>query len=128
MARPGPTIPETTHVYKLLLSVGLAKAAENDTVQNAAFSAMSALSAIAAGILTRKVLTKVWTKAAGREPPANPADPTVDWQEAVTWAAATGVGVGVGRVVGRRAAADVWERAAGEPAPAQRDLQPDQDD
>lgn len=74
-----------------------------------AFGVPSALAAVAAGVVTRKLLTSVWTSVTGREPPKNPADPAVDWQEALTWAAATGVGVGVGRVVARRVAADVFD-------------------
>lgn len=80
-----------------------------------AFRALSTAAAIGAGIVTRNVLARVWSNATGEEPPNNPADPSVGWQQALTWAAATGVAVGVGRVVGRRLAAGAYTKAVGKP-------------
>ncbi len=74
-----------------------------------AYRALSTMAAIGAGILTRKLLSRLWADVTGEEPPDNPADPSVGWRAALTWAAATGVAVGVGRVVGRRLAAGAWE-------------------
>lgn len=110
----------------LLLSSVLAKAAGSDD-ESSSFKALSTVSAIGAGIATRSIIKKLWTKRTGTEPPADPADPSVGWQEALSWAAAAGVAVGVGRVVGRRVAADVWERTTGDDAPATRDLAVEQD-
>ena len=63
----------------------------------------SQLVGIATGIATRKismvVLDKVWRKAKKTEPPADPASPGTPWAEALTWAAASGVAVGVARLV-----------------------------
>lgn len=81
--------------------------------QDTAYRALSTLAAIGAGVLTRNLLTRVWTDATGEDPPTNPADPAIGWREALTWAAATGVAVGIGRVVGRRLAAGAWEKASG---------------
>lgn len=88
----------------------------NEAEQDTAYRALSTLAAIGAGVLTRKLLSRVWTDVTGEEPPANPADPTVGWRAALTWAAATGVAVGVGRVVGRRLAAGAWEKTSRKPA------------
>lgn len=84
--------------------------------QDTAYRAWSTMAAIGAGVLTRNLLSRLWADVSGEEPPANPADPAVGWRAALTWAAATGVAVGVGRVVGRRLAAGAWEKAGGKPA------------
>jgi hypothetical protein len=63
----------------------------------------SKLIGIATGIVVRKismqVLDKVWRKTKHTEPPADPASPGTPWLEALTWAAASGVAVGVSRLV-----------------------------
>ncbi len=63
----------------------------------------SQLVGIATGVVTRKismvVLDKVWRKTKKTEPPADPASPATPWLEAITWAAASGVAVGVARLV-----------------------------
>lgn len=107
---------------KLLLTLGLAKlGTSDDDDQSAAYGAASTVAAIGAGIATRTAIKSLWKRTTGNEPPNDPADPTVAWKEALAWAAATGVGVGVARVVGRRLAADVWEKRSGKPAPAERE-------
>lgn len=103
-------------MQKLLTTTALTAAAQTDTVQETTYRVVSWTAAFAAGMLTRKVLTKAWTATAGA-PPRDPSDADVAWQDALVWAAATGVGVGVGRVVGRRLTASAWEKATGEPAP-----------
>ena len=99
-----------------LATTALLAAARTDTVQDAAYRAVSFATAVTAGLVARSLLTRAWTSAAGR-PPRDPSDPDVDWRDALTWAAAAGIGVGVGRVVGRRLAASAWERTTGRPAP-----------
>ena len=63
----------------------------------------SKLIGIATGIVVRKismqVLDKVWRKTKRTEPPADPASPGTPWLEALTWAAASGVAVGVSRLI-----------------------------
>lgn len=105
---------------KILVTTGLAAAAaRTDTAKELAYRAISFTAAVGSGVLTRAVLTRLSTRAAG-EPPRDPSDPGVDWRDALVWAAAAGVGVGVGRVVGRRLAAAAWEKTTGSPAPARR--------
>ncbi len=80
--------------------------------QDIGYRALSTMAAIGAGVLTRKLLSRMWADVTGEEPPDNPADPSVGWRAALSWAVATGVAVGVGRVVGRRLAAGAWEKAS----------------
>ena len=69
----------------------------------------SQLIGIATGIVMRKVsmsvLDTVWRKTKRTEPPADPASPGTPWAEALTWAAASGVAVGVGRLVATKGVA-----------------------
>jgi Protein of unknown function (DUF4235) len=71
------------------------------------------LSAMGSGVLARKLLTTVWTKATGKEPPANPAAADTSWSEAIGWAALSGTAYGIARVVAQRKAADTWRKASG---------------
>lgn len=86
--------------------------------QDSTYRMMSTAAAIGAGVLTRSLLKRVWTDTTGEEPPNDPADPSVGWPAALTWAAAAGIAVGVGRVVGRRLAAGAYEKASGKQATA----------
>lgn len=83
------------------------------------WKAVSTLSAIAGGIITRKVVEATWSALSRSdvEPPLNPADRRVDWSTALGWAVAAGVGVGIGRLVSQRAAAAGWEQATGSAPP-----------
>ena len=69
----------------------------------------SKLIGIATGVVVRKismkVLDKVWRKTKHTEPPADPASPGTPWAEALTWAAASGIAVGVSRLVTTKGAA-----------------------
>lgn len=69
----------------------------------------SKLIGIATGVAVRKasmvVLDKVWRKTKHTEPPADPASPGTPWAEALSWAAASGIAVGVGRLVASKGAA-----------------------
>ena len=63
----------------------------------------SKLVGIATGIavrkLSEKVLDVVWKRTKHSDPPADPASPGTPWVEALSWAAASGVAVGVSRLV-----------------------------
>lgn len=86
--------------------------------QDSTYRALSTTAAIGAGIVTRSLLKRVWTDTTGEQPPNDPSDPSVAWSEALTWAAAAGVAVGVGRVVGRRLAAGAYQKVSGKQASA----------
>jgi Protein of unknown function (DUF4235) len=66
---------------------------------------VSAVAAMAAAFVARKVITLAWTKATGKEPPSNPEDPQVGLSEALGWSVLTGVAVGAARLLATRAAA-----------------------
>jgi hypothetical protein len=71
------------------------------------------LAGMAAAASARRLLVVGWRRAGGGDPPLNPAAPGTAWPAALMWAAATGVGVGVARMVMQRGAAEIWQRAAG---------------
>ena len=57
---------------------------------------VSAVAAMAAAFIARKVITFAWTKAMGKEPPTHPEDPRVALTEALGWSVLTGVSRGGG--------------------------------
>jgi hypothetical protein len=77
----------------------------------------SQLIGIATGVVTRKismsVLDKVWRKTKKSEPPADPASPGTPWADALIWAAASGVAVGVSRLVTTKGAATAKMKLTG---------------
>ena len=66
---------------------------------------VSAVAAMAAAFVARKIITFAWTKAIGKEPPAHPEDPQVALAEALSWSMLTGVTVEAARLLATRAAA-----------------------
>lgn len=74
---------------------------------------LAALAGVTAAALARNVLVAGWERNRGTQPPANPADPSTDWTEAITWAALTGALIGLARLVAARGAAEGWRRATG---------------
>ena len=69
-----------------------------------------------AGLVTQRVLEAAWKGSRHASPPV-PADRGSSWMEALSWAVATGVGIGVSRLLAIRTAAVVWEAATHEPPP-----------
>jgi hypothetical protein len=65
----------------------------------------SAVAAMAAAFIARKLITFAWTKATGKEPPTHPEDPQVALTEALSWSVLTGVTVEAARLLATRAAA-----------------------
>jgi hypothetical protein len=79
-----------------------------------AWKVLAVLAGLAAGRLSQAALHKAWKSThSGNEPPRNPAAPGVGWGEAVTWAAASGFALAVGKLVATRGAASVWEKSTG---------------
>src|SRR5262249_56830764 len=75
---------------------------------------VSAVAAMAAAFIARKLITYAWTKAVGKEPPTHPEDPQVALTEALGWSVLTGVSVEAARLLATRAAA---RRTYTRPAP-----------
>ena len=86
------------------------------------WTVFSLVSALGAAALAKKALDRTWTVATGKEPPENPADPDVEIWEAVAWAVASGVAVGIARMLAQRKAATYYTRSTGHLPP---DLQKD---
>lgn len=78
----------------------------------------SKLVGIATGLVVRKVsdkaLDKLWRKTKHSEPPADPASPGTPWGEAISWAVASGVAVGVARLVATRGMASAHMKLTGQ--------------
>ena|ERR1700678_3137825 len=64
---------------------------------------VGALVSAGAVFLVRKTLNAAWTRATGKVPPTDPADPTVSITEAVTWAVVAGITVEVTKLFAARA-------------------------
>lgn len=79
----------------------------------------------AAALVTQRTLEVVWKALRGSTPPKVAADRDSSWVDALSWAAATGVGVGVARLLAVRTAATVWEATLHEPPPAPQLAQSD---
>ena len=81
---------------------------------------------IGAGLVATKVarlvLDKGWAKTKGGEPPRNPAVPGTSWNEAITWAVASGVAVGVARLLATKGVASGWRKTTGHLPPGVEDV------
>lgn len=77
--------------------------------------ALGAVSTIAA----QKLITRAWEAATGDEPP-DPNDPDTPLIQAVIWAIASGVGVGLTQLTMNRYMQRHWQRSMGKPAPGKR--------
>ena len=78
--------------------------------------------AVVAGMAMRSALMSLWRAVMKNEPPNNPADPATSWGEAIAWTAATGLAVGVARMIGTRGAAAGWQKYTGSLPPGLQDV------
>ena len=69
------------------------------------------------GAMVRKGLEGAWKLAMHDDPPLDPSSREVAWREAILWTVASGVVIGLGRLIARRGAAAGWERLTGEAPP-----------
>jgi hypothetical protein len=68
---------------------------------------------LGATMAARKAMTATWKLSTGKQPPSNPEHPDVSMGEAVAWAMASGVAVGLARMLATRKAADYSRRSTG---------------
>jgi len=68
---------------------------------------------LGAAMVARKVVEVVWVATTGRNTPEDPGDPDLDRREALAFAAATGVAVGVARLLAARSASRYKRRHGG---------------
>ncbi|MDP8969471.1 MAG: DUF4235 domain-containing protein [Actinomycetota bacterium] len=89
------------------------RAQMGETLENTAWKLAVTVSAVVAGIVMRKTVSAAWKGLRKEEPPSNPADRNTGWPEALAWAAASGLAVGIARLLATRGAAAGWERYTG---------------
>ena len=77
------------------------------------FKIFGTVSAIAAGVATKKLLEVAWKTATGHAPPENPEHPDVQWWEALSFAIASGATIGVARMLTARKAAEYYRKSTG---------------
>jgi hypothetical protein len=78
-----------------------------------AYTLLGLAATVGATMLARKAMAATWKISTGKEPPSNPEHPDVSMAEAVTWAIASGIAVGVARMLAGRKAADYYRRTTG---------------
>ena len=77
---------------------------------------VSVATGLLAGLLARRLIRGAYQIVRKDTAPVTPFDPTnpqFSWPDAVLWAAAAGVGLGIAKVVSARLAAFGWEAATG---------------
>lgn len=77
------------------------------------WSVMGLAATVGATMAARKALTTTWKLATRKEPPVNPAHPDVSMAEAVAWASASGLAVGLARMLASRRAAEYYRKSTG---------------
>lgn len=80
-----------------------------------------AASAVAAP-LAERVVSSLWRRTAGEDPPVDVAADEIEWRQVLAFAAASALVVGVAQVLARRGAALAWHRAVGKRPPRPRAL------
>ncbi len=68
-------------------------------------------------MVAAKLVNTVWQATTGDAPP-DPNDPDVPLRRALTWAVASGIGIGLTQLLVNRLAANQWAKAMGTPAPS----------
>jgi hypothetical protein len=64
---------------------------------------VAALATTGAVFLARKVISLLWTRFTGKQPPTDPSDPEVSISEALIWAAIAGITIEGARIFATRA-------------------------
>lgn len=82
-----------------------------------AWMVVGAGAAALGGLVMRQALTQAWKVAKHDDPPLDPSSSDVEWKDAIAWTVATGVMMGIGRLVARRGAAAGWQRLTGAAPP-----------
>ena len=83
---------------------------------------LGGVSAIAAGLLARKLLVTAWRRTTGDNPPANPAAPGTDWRKAIVYAVVSGAAMGLARMLATRKAADYYAKSTGHLPPGMEEV------
>jgi hypothetical protein len=81
------------------------------------WSVVAAASGAFAALASHQLLRRGWSAWRNEPPPEKPESPDVSWRDALLWAGATGLVVGVGRMVAKRGAAMGWRKLTGRKPP-----------
>jgi len=93
------------------------------TMEKTAWKALGLLATVVSGLVARKALVALWRAVRhGQDPPANPASRSTTWGEAIGFAVASGVLVGVARLIAARGAAAGWQKVLGTLPPDMEDV------
>lgn len=93
------------------------RASVGQTMEKSMWKLVTMGTAVLAGVMVRRLLVMSWRRTKHADPPSDPFQPGSSMAEAMSWAAATGVGVGIARVMAARGTARGWEKAMGAPPP-----------
>lgn len=85
--------------------------------RDTAWAAFAAGAAALGGVVVRQGLHSAWKLAMHDDPPLDPTSRDVSWRDAILWTVASGVVIGLGRLIARRGAAAGWERLTGQAPP-----------
>ena len=88
-----------------------------------AYTLLGLAATIGATMAARKAMTATWKLSTGKQPPSNPEHPDVSMAEAIAWATASGVAVGLARMLASRKAADYYRRSTGHLPPNLEDIE-----
>lgn len=87
------------------------------------YTVMGLAATVGATMIARKVMSATWKLSTGKQPPSNPEHPDVSIAEATAWAVASGVAVGVARMLATRKAAEYYRRSTGHLPPNLEDVE-----
>ena len=96
------------------------RAQMGETAEKLSWQVLTTVAAVGAAMVVRKAVAAGWNAFRPDPPPQNPADPATQWGEAVAWTAASGLLVGLARMIASRGAAGAWTRATGTLPPSMR--------
>lgn len=81
--------------------------------RNNQYKALDKITTIAVAVGTHTLLTEGWKSFTKNDPPENPSDPGVMWKDAFFWGAATGIGIGLSKVLMKIVLDASWEKYKG---------------
>ena len=81
------------------------------------FKLVSVAVGIPVGILTRKIIGRLWLVARPADPPRQSADPQVRWADALGWAALSAAGVAATELITSKGAVSLYRSLTGSPPP-----------
>jgi hypothetical protein len=79
---------------------------------------MTIVIGIPVGMVTKKVVERVWLTARPENPPRKPSESGVQWADAIGWAALSAAGIVVADLVTRRGAEAAFKALTGSAPPA----------